>query len=286
MLQKNVDMAFFLFIDESGHDHHDSPYEVLAGIAIEDKDLWSFIQLAHQLEIACFGRTYREDGGEIKARTFLKRKTFRLAGQLPPIPSSERTVLAKRALDNGANITKLELTALAQAKLDYVGNLLELCHRFRVKVFASIICDEASIPTEKDMLRKDYVYLFERFYYFLEDRLDQPKGIVVFDESDKTASHLLLGQMDKYFKKTAKGRYRAGLIIPEPFFVHSDLTTGIQVVDFVAYIMSWNFRVGKLTKAPREELNKYLDLIKNLRYRAIRVIANKMECVIWSVVVV
>jgi len=36
-------MAFFLFIDESGQDHHDSPYEVLAGIAIEDKYLWSFI---------------------------------------------------------------------------------------------------------------------------------------------------------------------------------------------------------------------------------------------------
>jgi hypothetical protein len=194
--------------------------------------------------------------------------------------------LAKRALDSGADITKLELTALAQAKLEYVGKLLELCHRFRFRVFASIICDEASIPKETDMLRKDYVYLFERFYYFLEDRPDQPKGVVVFDESDKTASHLLLSQMDKYFKRTAKGRYRAGLIIPEPFFVHSDLTTGIQVVDFVAYIMSWNFRVGKLTKESREELSKYLDLIKALRYRAIRVVANKMEYVIWSVVVV
>jgi hypothetical protein len=66
-------MAFFLFIDESGHDHHDSPYEVLAGIAIEDKDLWSFVQLAHQLEIACFGRTYREDGGG----PFLHQKDLR-----------------------------------------------------------------------------------------------------------------------------------------------------------------------------------------------------------------
>lgn len=94
-----ISMAFFLFIDESGHDHHDSPYEVLAGIAIEDKDLWNFIRLAHQLEIACFGRTYREDGREIKARTFLKRKTFRLAGQLPLIPLSERTALAQAKLD-------------------------------------------------------------------------------------------------------------------------------------------------------------------------------------------
>ena len=32
------DMAYFLFIDESGQDHRDSPYEVLAGVAIEDRD--------------------------------------------------------------------------------------------------------------------------------------------------------------------------------------------------------------------------------------------------------
>jgi hypothetical protein len=279
-------MAFFLFLDESGQDHHDSPYEVLAGIAIEDRDLWNFIQTAHKLEMDCFGRRYLEKGGEIKARTFLKRKTFRLASQLPPVSLPERTMLAKRALDNGASITKLGLTALAQAKLDYVGKLLGLCQQFRLKIFASIICDPASIPAETAMLRKDYVYLFERFYYFLEDRLSEPKGIVVFDESEKSASHLLLGQMDKYFKKTTKGRYRAGLIIPEPFFVHSDLTTGIQVVDFIAYIMSWNFRVGKLDKTPREELNQYLDRIKMLRYRSTRVIGDKREYAIWSVTIV
>jgi Protein of unknown function (DUF3800) len=279
-------MAFFLFIDESGQDHHDSPYEVLAGIVIEDKDLWNFIRSAHELEIDCFGRKYSQIDNEIKARTFLKRKTFRLANQLPLIPWPDRSALAKRALDNGATITKEELTALAQAKLDYAAKLLELCHNYRCKVFASIICDESSIPTDKKLLRKDYVYLFERFYYFLEDKADDPQGVIVFDELDKTASHLLLGQMDKYFKNTIKGRCRAGLIIPEPFFVHSDLTTGIQVVDFVAYIMSWNFRVGKLNKAPREELNRYLELIKPMRYRTTREIGDKTEYVIWSVAVV
>lgn len=279
-------VAFFLFIDESGQDHHDSPYEVLAGICIEDKDLWNFIRCAHELEIDCFGRKYREIDNEIKARTFLKRKTFRLANQLPAIPLPDRTSLAKQALDNGATITKPQLTALAQAKLDYISKLLELCQRFRLKVFASVICNEDSIPADKTMLRKDYVYLFERFYYFLEDKANEPRGIVVFDELDKSASHLLLDQMDKYFKKTTKGRFRASLIIPEPFFVHSDLTTGIQVVDFVAYIMSWNFRIGKLNKASREELDKYLELIKPLRYRTTRKIRDVTEYVVWSVAVV
>lgn len=279
-------MAYFLFIDESGQDHHDSPYEVLAGVTMLDKDLWTFIRAAHDLELFCFGRKYRAEDNEIKATKFLKKKTFRLAAQLPPIPSEERTILAKQALDNGEHITKRQLTALAQAKLDYVHKLFELCQDFRCKIFASIICDPSIIPKDRGMLRKDYIYLFERFYYFLEDKPDEPRGIVVFDELDKSSSHLLMDQMDKYFKKTAKGRYRASLIIPEPFFVHSDLTTGIQVVDFVAYILSWNFRVGKLNKPGREELNAYLELLKPLRYRTTREIGDVQDHVIWSISIV
>lgn len=75
-------MACFLFIDESGQDHHDSPYEVLAGVSIRDKDLWNLIREVHELEQDCFGRRYREDRHEIKAMKFLKKKTFRLAAQL------------------------------------------------------------------------------------------------------------------------------------------------------------------------------------------------------------
>lgn len=279
-------MACFLFIDESGQDHHDSPYEVLAGISIQDKDLWSLIREVHELELECFGRRYREDRHEIKAMKFLKKKTFRLAAQLSPIENPERKYLAKCALDNGEKISKRQLTALAQAKLDYVSRLFQLCNNYRTKVFSSIICDPATIPFRDGMLRKDYIYLFERFYYFLEDKIDEPRGIVVFDELDKSASHLLLSQMDRYFKQTAKGKIRSSLIIPEPFFVHSDLTTGIQLVDFVAYILSWTFRVGKLDKPLREELIGFLELIKPMRYRTTREIGDIEEYTIWSIAVV
>lgn len=110
-------MSYFLFIDESGQDHHESPYEVLAGFAIPDKDLWRFIQDVQDIELSCFGRRYRSDGREIKAKKFLNRKTFRLANQSPPIDLFERVKLAKEALDDGDNPSLLKLTALAQAKL-------------------------------------------------------------------------------------------------------------------------------------------------------------------------
>lgn len=120
------------------------------------------------------------------------------------------------------------------------------------------------------MLRRDYCYLFERFFYYLEDRNPETSGIVVFDELEKSQSHLLIGQMDRYFKYTTKGRQRAGQIIPEPFFVHSDLTTGIQLADLVAYLVSWGYRDRRRQAPRREELDSLVTQLKALRYKTRR----------------
>lgn len=279
-------MAYFLFIDESGQDHHDSPYEVLAGICISDAAIWRFIKDIHAVEMKCFGRRYRLDGREIKAKKFLNRKTFKLAEQMAPIAPKERCQWAREALDHGEDVKRHQLTALAQAKLAYVTQLLLLCQEYHCRIFASIVKDPTKMLADADMLRKDYIYLFERFYYFLEDLSSSHRGIVVFDELDKSASHILQTQMDKYFKSTAKGRARSNLIVPEPLFVHSDLTTGVQVADFVAYLLSWNFRVAGLNKPGREELTAYVDQIKLLGYRTIREIGGIKGYEVWSVTTV
>ena len=101
----------------------------------------------------------------------------------------------------------------------------------------------------------------------MEDIAPDEMGIVVFDESEKSQSHLLLGQMDDYFGRTSKGRFRAGQIVPEPLFVHSDLTTGVQLADLVAYIVSWQVRFRPNMTAPRrEELADLGERVCNLRY--------------------
>ena len=45
----------------------------------------------------------------------------------------------------------------------------------------------------------------ERFFYYLEDLGPGAFGIAVFDELEKVQSHLLVGQMDSYFKRTSQG---------------------------------------------------------------------------------
>ncbi len=137
-------------------------------------------------------------------------------------------------------------------------------------------------PTAGGGLRKDYACLFERFFYFLEDNATNEQGIVVFDELEKSRSHLLVDQMQRYFADTAVGRHRADRIIPEPFFVHSDLTTGVQIADLVAYVISWGFRMPRMTKSARAELSQLANQVAGLRYRATRERLGNPDFEIWS----
>ena len=274
-------MAYFLFIDESGHDRVESPYEVLAGVAIENRDLWNLITSLHEAEIRHFGKRYSSGTAELKGTKILKRKVFQHANLNVDVPNNQIPMLARQALDEGATATIRHLKALALAKLAYVREVFELCSRYQCRAFASIVETDA-VNTTADGLRKDYAYLLERFFYFLEDAPRGGHGIVVFDELEKTKSHLLIEQVHRYFRDTATGRLRAGRVIPEPFFVHSDLTTGIQIADLVAYIISWGFRTPTMTKPARAELHDFGQQVSQLRYRAVREREGNPNFVIWS----
>ena len=274
-------MAWFLFVDESGHDRMASPYEVLAGIAIRDRDLWDVIGRLREAEVRSFGRRYSDGSRELKGTKLLKRKVFLHQQLNADVDEGEIPVLARAALDDGPAADVRKLKALALAKLTYVPSVFGICEEFGCRAFASIVETDAH-PTEGSGLRKDYAYLFERFFYFLEDNPVREQGIVVFDELEKSQSHLLIDQMHRYFADTAVGRQRASHIIPEPFFVHSDLTTGVQIADLVAYVISWGFRTPKMTKPSRPELSDLAEQVAKLRYRTVRRRLGKEQFVIWS----
>jgi hypothetical protein len=71
-----------LFIDESGHDHHEMPCEVLAGVALAEDNLWNLVKAVRAAEKDFFGDYLRNlRRTELKAKTLLKRKRFRSAGR-------------------------------------------------------------------------------------------------------------------------------------------------------------------------------------------------------------
>lgn len=261
-----------LFVDESGTDHKEAPYEVLAGVAISERHLWSLIQDIRRAERTFFHVGLSDMGVELKGKSLLKRKTFRFAQQGA---ESIQPDLARQFLEKGTLLregvaspspTRDEFTAYGQAILGFVRAMFELCGAYRAKFFASIVDPGAPRPSGGDFLRKDYAYLFERFFYYLEDLSTSEMGIVVFDELEKAQCRILLDQMARYFLRTEKGKLRSARILPEPFFVHSDLTTAIQVADIAAYCLNWGLRLAPMTKPVREELRPYAQQVFDLRY--------------------
>lgn len=259
-------LSYLLFIDESGQDRRDSPYEVLAGVAVEDRRLWELVQRVNEIQEECFGvQRYREFRSEAKGKTILKRKTFTQAATYGPIANPDRKNLARAMLADGTRPAPMKLAALAQAKIAYVERVFEECCRKGCRAFASIVPCDAERPATESILRKDYVYLFERFAHMLTNNGGQ-SGIIVFDELDKSKSHLLINQMEHYFLATAKGQSRARVIVPEPLFVHSDLTTMIQIADLIAYVVAWGVKLKGMNKPRRVELENLSRKVLQLRY--------------------
>lgn len=260
-------MSWALFIDESGQDQRESPFEVLAGVAIEDRQIWPLIRQLSDAQQMIFGmRLFEAYGAEAHATDLLKKKTYRHAGQMDPFPNDERRRLTREMLEDGTNPSRERLTALGQAKVAYCCFALDLVRRHGGRVFATMVPQSAPRPPSNDHMRKDYAFFFERFFHFLNSEPGDPMGYLVFDEIDKSASHILLGQIGRYFLRTANGRTRSRLIIPEPFFVHSDLTTLIQITDIVAYVISWGLRLPGMPATIRPELGPLVERVERLRY--------------------
>ncbi len=231
------------FVDESGVDLCKAPCEVLTAISISEEYLREFIEKTIELKRNILAMNTLHEW-EPKGTTLLKRKKFRLANQLPPIAQNERYNLLRslyRKNKEDINPTEEELTAIGQASLDYASKLLELCSDLNINVFSAVVPKDA-IQTTGSELRKDYSYLFQRIYYHLTSISESEKGIIVFDEVDKATAKRLIKQMRRYFLFTHSGIERSKRIIPEPFFVHSDLTTATQLADIIAYIINWGYR--------------------------------------------
>lgn len=276
-------MAFFLFVDASGIESPSSPYEVVAGVTVEDRDLWNFVQAILDARVRHFGASAA--GRPLRARRLLKRKVFRLARQLEPLPFEERRLLTRACLENGSAAGKREMTALAQSKLAYVGEVFEVCARFRCRLIASIVPNRIPRPPA-GYLRKDYAYLFERFYYFLEDQKPQQQGMIACGGRASHQGDLLHDQMQRYFKATVRGRQRSSLVLPDPLAAGGDLGVGGEVAGLVAYITAWGFRTRELTEPARNELYDFKEQIRGLRYRAVREVGDSTNFVIWGFTVV
>lgn len=265
-------MAWLLFLDESGHDHKQMPYEVRGGIALQDSQLWPFTRAVQQLERIAFGCALHEFKKELKGSTLLDAKRFKFANQALPMETAERQKHCRAFLTKGLQKlkpTSSEFCAYGQACIEMARGIFELLRNHRAKLFASAIprgTGRADGPSE-DYLRKDQVFLLERYFYFLEG--EKENGLLVMDGTEKSQDRKFVRQLEGYFTRTNTGRYRTQWIVPTPFFVSSDMAYPIQAADLCIYCVNWSFRLPTqgMNEPVREEIRtEFLDWLRWLQY--------------------
>lgn len=268
-------MSWLLFLDESGHDHKQMPYEVRGGVALHVARLWPFVRAVQQLELDAFGAQLSLYQKELKGSTLLDAKRFKFAGQMPRMNDEERRKHCRgfltKGLEKKTNQTREEFTAYGQACVEMAQGMFQLLQDHEAKVFASAVprgAARAPAGMSEDLLRKDQVFLLERYYYLLEER--QEHGLLVMDEVEKTADRRFVRRLERYFTRTATGRYRSRWVVPTPFFVSSDMTYAVQAADLCIYCLNWGFRLPEqgMDAPVRQEIAEgFADWLRRLQFR-------------------
>ena len=150
--------------------------------------------------------------------------------------------------------------------------IFDIFERYQVKAFASVVPCDAGKPSpdatpSPEILRKDHIFLLERYFYFLEK--ERQRGIIVMDEVEEQADRQFVRKLEKYFTATIKGRQRAAWIVPSPFFVASNMTIPVQMADLLIYALNWGYRrTGEMDAPVREEIaERFGRRIHNLKWK-------------------
>lgn len=267
-------MSWLLFLDESGHDHRSMPYEVRGGIALHASELWAFVQDVQRLELSAFGTVLHQFRKELKGCKLLDKDRFKWADQSPAMSDEARRKHCRGFLTKGLEKkqpTRDEFTAYGQACLEMARGLFQLLRDHKAQLFASAIPRNTVKPNTyeaTEYLRKDQVFLLERYFYFLEGKKEH--GLLVMDEVDKTDDRRFVRRLEGYFGKSQTGRYRSHWIVPSPFFVSSDMAYPIQAADMAIYCVNWGFRLPSrgMDAVTREEIaSEFGPWLNQLQFR-------------------
>ncbi len=265
-------MSWLLFMDESGHDHGALPYEVRGGVAIHAGQLWAFVQDLRRLELEAFGTELHLFKKEIKGMSLLDRDRFTWANQANRLEDEARRKACRGFLTKGLEKkapTREEFTAYGQSCIEWTRGMFEALTARGGVIFATAIPQDVAKPSTfqaDEYLRKDHVFLLERFFFFLESKREH--GLLVMDEFDKTADRRFVRRMENYFRKTQTGRYRTQWIVPTPFFVASDMAYPVQVADVCIYCVNWGARFSPgMTAQRRDEIsNEFGSWLQRLQF--------------------
>lgn len=261
-------------MDESGHDHKNAPLEVRGGVAIQDSKIWDFVKGWEEAKRYAFGNIVDRTNIEIKGSKLLESRTFTQAKQSPELRLHDRHKAVARFLTQqgqGIKPSRRDFAAYGQARLITADHIFKLIEDHDGKIFASLI--PRGVRSLKDykfdhFLRRDHIYLQERYFNFLEAQ--QEHGLFIMDQVEVKEDSRFVRLLNAYYRNTQKGLERTRWIVPTPLFVDSQLAVGVQAADVVLYCINYGYRRNewRFTGPTRQEIKqRYGGLIHKFRYK-------------------
>ena len=259
-------MSYCLFLSEPIEATGANPYKTLCGISVQDSNIWDLLKRLRDAQRFYFGINKVDDVGMFNPQDMLDQSIYDLSSMYPAFSPKERARLTIEALSTSNEANTEQTSALSQSKISYCEFVLRLARDYGAQAFATITDRDQEERTSNGQLRKDYSFLFERFFYFLESRSTNSVGYLV--RSHRSANGADVSSMDisNYFSNTTNGRLRSKLIIGDLMFASNELQRMVQVASIVAYTINWGYRLQGMTAPVRSELSPLADLISAMRF--------------------
>ena len=229
----------FVYIDESGHPHpndaHTRPVDV--GVCLKREDVRQITGALH--------RFMQDFGASIPSTTKLRR--------------AER---------EGKAVVFLNRRALrSPEKREYADSVMDLIRNLDVTIFAMVMeRPDRPIYRGDDFLQTQHRWILERVDTLIERKETGRMATVVFDGRSPSENIRLDKCFSSFFFRTAEGRAMTR-IVPGVLFVDSEITPGIKLADFCAYILRVYYEQGLDRQEPRGDpylatIKRYADIIR------------------------
>lgn len=170
----------------------------------------------------------------------------------------------------GIKPSRRDFAAYGQARLIMADHIFKLIEDHDGKIFASLIPRGVRSPKDykfDHFLRRDHIYLQERYFNFLEAQ--QEHGLFIMDQVEVKEDSRFVRLLNAYYRNTQKGLERTRWIVPTPLFVDSQLAVGVQAADVALYCINYGYRRNEwgFTGPTRQEIKqRYGGLIHKFRY--------------------
>ena len=144
----------------------------------------------------------------------MKHNKFKWANQERVLNENERQNGVKRFLSKKSDTlyrpSRRDFTAYGQASLMMVDRIFDLLDKYEAKIFASCIPRDVKQPKNfqfLDFLRKDHVFLQERFFWFLEAQKEP--GLFIMDQTEVNDDKRYIKRLHNYYTKTRNGKKKS-----------------------------------------------------------------------------